>query len=120
MITSRHFSESELKKCFPPSSLQDMKQSTMDRFDKARDYAGIPLVITCAYRTPQWDKDRDRSGTGAHTLGRAMDIRCRSMKNRYKIITALLKAGFTRIGVYETFIHADDSPNHEKEIIWYA
>lgn len=118
MIKSRHFSEPEFKRCVPSCSLQDMNQSTMNRFDTARDLAGIPLVINCAYRSPEWDRSKGRSGTGAHTLGRAIDVRCNSEHNRFLVVTALMQAGFKRIGIYKTFIHADDSPNHTQKIIW--
>ena len=105
MITSRHFSESEFKRCSPSCSLQDMNQSTMNKFDVARDIARIPLVINSAFRS-------------SHTLGRAIDIRCNTDRNRYIIINALLKAGFTRIGIAKSFIHADDSPNHSTQVAW--
>lgn len=118
MITSKHFNESEFKKCVPSCSLQDMKQSTMNRFDMAREIAGIPLVINSAYRSSEWDRAKGRSGTGAHTLGRGIDIRCNTDSNRFKVILALMKAGFTRIGIAKTYIHADDSPKHSQEIIW--
>lgn len=118
MITSRHFSESEFKRCSPSCSLQDMNQSTMNKFDVARDIARIPLVINSAFRSSAHDKSKGRSGTGSHTLGRAIDIRCNTDRNRYIIINALLKAGFTRIGIAKSFIHADDSPNHSTQVAW--
>lgn len=118
MIKSRHFSESEFQRCSPSCSLQDMNQGTMNRFDTVRDLAGIPLVINSAYRSKEWDKAKGRSGTGAHTLGRAIDIRCNTEINRFKIVSALIKAGFMRIGIAKTYIHADDSPDHSQEIIW--
>jgi uncharacterized protein YcbK (DUF882 family) len=118
MTTSRHFKEIEFNRCSPACSLQDMKQTTMNRFDTARELAGIPLVINSAYRSPEWDRARGRSGTGAHTLGRAIDIRCNTDRNRFKIIAALLRAGFTRIGIAKTYIHADDSPGHSQEVTW--
>lgn len=118
MIKSRHFTEKEFQRCIPSCSLQDMKQSTMNRFDTARDLAGIPLVINCAYRSSEWDRSKGRSGTGAHTTGRAIDIRCNTDRNRFLIIDALIKAGFTRIGIAKTFIHADDSPTHSQQITW--
>lgn len=118
MIISKHFKESEFKACTPSSSLQDMKQATMSKLDTAREVAGIPLVLNCAYRSSVWDKAKGRSGTGAHTLGRAVDISCNFSSNRFKIVDALIKAGFKRIGVAKTFIHADDSEIHKQEIIW--
>ena len=118
MTTSKYFSESEFLKCAPSCSMQDMQQATMSKFDTAREIAGIPFVVNSAYRSPEWDKEKGRSGTGAHTLGRAMDIRCSSNQNRFKIIDALLKAGFTRIGIAKTYIHADDSPEHSTQVVW--
>lgn len=118
MIKSKHFKESEFKRCVPSCSLQDMKQSTMNRFDTARELAGIPFVINSAYRSPEWDKSKGRSGTGSHTLGQAIDIRCHSDSNRFKIVSALIRAGFSRIGISKTFIHADDSASHKQEIVW--
>jgi hypothetical protein len=34
------------------------------------------------------------------------------------VVNALLKAGFKRIGVAKTFIHADDSETHDQEVMW--
>lgn len=118
MITSKYFSESEFKQCSPSCSLQDMKQTTISKIDTAREIAGIPFVITSAFRPSAWDKAKGRSGTGSHTLGRAIDIRCNASSNRFKIVEALLKAGFHRIGIANTFIHADDSPQHSPFVIW--
>jgi len=118
MIKSKYFKESEFQACSPACSLQDMNQATMSKFDTAREIAGIPFVINSAYRSPQWDRSKGRSGTGAHTLGRAIDIRCNTERNRFLIVDALFKAGFTRIGIAKTFIHADDSPSHSQQIIW--
>ena len=113
-----YFSEIEFKLCSPPCSKADMNAETLKKLNLAREDAAIPFVITSAYRSKEWDKSKGRSGTGAHTLGRAVDIRCKSSKNKYKILIALLDAGFNRIGISASFIHADDSPNHEQQVIW--
>lgn len=118
MITAKYFSESEFLSCSPSCSLQDMTQTTMSKLDTAREIAGIPFVINSAYRSSEHDRSRGRSGTGAHTLGRAVDIRCHSDRYRFLIIEALIKAGFRRIGISKTFIHADDSPDHTQEVAW--
>ena len=118
MIKSRYFSEREFQRCNPPCSLRDMDQKSIDKFDKARQLAGIPFVINSAYRSIDYENSKGRAGTSAHTLGKAMDIRCHDSKNRFKIVDALIKAGFKRIGVYDTFIHADNSTTHEQDVIW--
>ena len=119
MIFSRFFSDSEFKRAVPPCSLNDMNQTTMIRMDRAREFAGIPFVVNSAFRTPEHEKLQGRDGKSSHTTGRALDIRCNTPRNRFLIIDALLKAGFTRIGVAQTFIHADDSPSHDQKVVWF-
>ena len=118
MITSKYFKEDEFNRCSPSCSLQDMKQATISKLDTAREIAGIPFVLTSAYRSPEHDRAKGRSGTGAHTIGRAIDIRCNTSRNRFLVVDALLKAGFKRVGVAKTFIHVDDSERHDQDVMW--
>lgn len=118
MITSKYFKEEEFNRCSPSCSLQDMKQTAISKLDTAREIAGIPLLLSSAFRSSEHDRVKGRSGTGAHTQGRAVDIRCNTSKNRFLIVNALLKAGFKRVGVANTFIHADDSETHDQEVLW--
>lgn len=119
MIKSKYFKEKEFAACVPSCSLQDMQQHTMDNLDFARKYAGIPFVLNSAYRSPEWEKSKGRTGTGAHTAGCAVDIRCNSSVNRFKIVHACLIAGFTRIGIGKNYIHVDDDPTKPQEVIWH-
>ena len=119
MVTAKYFNEDEFRRCFPACSLQDMQQSTMDKLDAAREWAGIPFVLNSAYRSVEHEKKQKRDGKSAHTLGRAVDIRCNSDYNRLRMVNALIQAGFTRIGVYKGgWVHADDSPSHSQNVMW--
>lgn len=118
MIKAKHFTEAEFKRCSPSCSLQDMKQGTMNRLDKARELAGIPFVLNSAYRSPKWEKEKGRTGTGAHTQGHAVDIRCNTNENRAKILAACREAGFTRFGIAPTYIHVDDDPTKTPDVVW--
>lgn len=118
MIKSKYFSEKEFRRCTPPCSLQDMDDWAMELFDRVREDAGIPLVINSAYRTPEYEKKQGRSGNSAHTRGVALDIKCTSSANRYKIVKALFENGCTRIGIGKTFIHADWDDTLPQEVIW--
>ena len=95
-----------------------MNQAFMNKLDRARELAGIPFVITSAYRPPEWDKAKGRSGTGAHMTGVAVDIRCNTARNRFLIVQALLHVGFNRIGIADSFIHVDGSETHDNMVIW--
>ena len=118
MVNSKYFKESEFQACSPACSLQDMDQTLMNRLDRARELAGIPFVLTSAYRSTEWDRGKGRSGTGAHTIGVAVDIRCNTSRNRFLIVQALLHVGFRRIGIADNFIHVDGSAEHDDMVIW--
>lgn len=119
MITSRYFSEREFQRLTPSCSLQDMSQALMNRLDNARHQAGIPFVLSCAYRSAAWDRAKGRSGNSAHTRGLAVDIVCHTSANRYKVVDALLANGFRRIGIGKTFIHADIDDTLPNPVIFH-
>ena len=95
-----------------------MNPNFIKMLDKARELAGIPFVITSAYRSSEWDRAKGRSGTGAHTLGVAIDIRCNTSRNRFLIVRSLMDVGFKRIGIADTFVHVDCSILHDDMVIW--
>lgn len=116
--TSVHFTNTDFANCTPPSSINDMSQSTLNKLDAVRVHLGRKPIITSAFRSPEHDRSRGRSGTGAHTTGRAVDIGCITSTDRMRVVEAGLKAGFRRIGIAATFIHLDDSPTHAQNVIW--
>lgn len=103
-----NFSEAEFQRCSPACSLSDMDDSFMNRLQTARDLAGLPFRISSAYRSVVYEQKKKRSGTSYHCKGRAVDILCRNTFDRFVIVNALLKAGFTGIGIHSNFIHVDD------------
>jgi uncharacterized protein YcbK (DUF882 family) len=113
-----YFSEGEFIGANPPCKKSDMHPDTLLRFNEARELAGVPFAINSAYRSVEHEKRMGRAGTSSHTTGRAMDIACTNGNARMKIVQALLKAGFTRIGIASTFIHADDDPTKSQNVIW--
>lgn len=118
-ITAKYFSEAEFRRCTPPCSLQDMDQGLMRRLDAAREVAGIPFVLNSAYRTVAYEKSKGRAGTSSHCKGLAVDIRCNSDANRWKVVTALLDNGFTRIGIGKAYVHADLDTAKTQRVIWH-
>lgn len=90
------------------------------RLDRARQIAGFPFIVNSSYRSPAYEVSKGRSGTSAHCLGRAFDIKCRSSRERFLIVKAALEAGFLRIGIYPNFVHVDDSLDHDQCVIWYG
>lgn len=106
MYNPKYFTENEFQKVH--CSIADLDPESLACLDQARKIAGIPFVITSAYRSKEHELRKGRSGNSAHTRGRAFDIACSTDRNRAIIVAAALKAGFTRIGIAKTFIHVDN------------
>lgn len=117
-IDLRYFQESEFQKCAPSCSSSDCREESLKRLDEARCLAGVPFRLTSAYRSPSWEKNKHRSGSGAHTKGCAFDIACSDSVSRYRIVDGAMRAGFTRIGISSSFIHLDDYEKFVKPVIW--
>ncbi len=56
--------------------------------------------------------------TSSHLIGWAADIAYAGSRRRFRLLKALLDAGFHRIGIGEEFIHVDDDPGKPGELIW--
>lgn len=112
----RYFQPSEFECCSPACSFQDMDISFLEKLDTARDIAQTPFVLLSAYRSPEHDIMRGRSGKGYHTLGRAVDIKCVDGKTRWRIIHACMRLGLS-VGVYQSFLHID---NRSNSIVFYG
>lgn len=116
---AKYFHSSEFLKCTPSCTIFQMDDEFLERLDELREKAGIPLVLNSAYRSKAYEKSKGREGTSSHCEGKAVDIRCNSYENRYKIIKAAIECGFTRIGVGKTYIHVDTCDDtHKPRVIW--
>ncbi|OUX36584.1 MAG: hypothetical protein CBE33_05165 [Candidatus Pelagibacter sp. TMED273] len=99
---------------------KNMDANFMQLLDRARTEAGIPFKINSGYRTESHNakvggKPKTNTSKGSsHMYGLAADIGCTDSVTRQKIITALVKVGFTRAGIAQSFVHVDldnDKPN---------
>lgn len=116
MYHPKYFSENEFKKL--SCRIADINPSSLKRLDDMREKAGIPIVLTSAYRTPEEDIKKGRSGHSAHTLGCAFDIACITPRTRHILLKAAIDAGFGRIGIAKNFLHVDDSSSHTQCVTW--
>ena len=116
---SKYFKPSEFKKCTPACDISQMDAAFLDKLDMVREVAGIPLVLNSAYRSLAHEKKMGRSGTSSHTKGLAVDIRCSTSANRYKIVFAALACGIRRIGIAKNYIHLDTDESKSQGVIWH-
>lgn len=90
---------------------------SLDKLQAVRLEYKQPMVITSAYRCAKHPVEAKKVSPGAHTTGRAFDIRAIGSE-AYDIIRLAMKHGFTGIGVSQRggqprFVHLDDCPIHQ-------
>lgn len=107
-----YFTLSEFDSPDLPNSGVNMDEQFLAKLEQAREIASIPFRITSGYRTKEYnqslrDKGYKASTNSSHLIGVAADIAVSGGNDRYIILSALIKAGFRRIGVAKTFIHCD-------------
>jgi len=111
-----NFSENEFK-CFCCGRVE-MSEWLLKKLQSARYFADIPFAINSGYRCESYNNVVHGKANSAHIKGLAVDIACTHSAIRYKIVIALLKAGFTRLEIKETWIHADCDSSLPQEVIF--
>lgn len=112
-----YFQASEFD-CRCGCGLNNARGDLMNKLNHARDIAGIPFGISSGSRCEKNNRLSEGAPDSAHLDGWAADIKCVSSMPRYKILTSLITAGFTRIGISKSFIHADCDPDKPPCVIW--
>lgn len=103
----KYFTINEFSSSDYPNSGINMDSSFLTMLDNAREFAQIPFKINSGYRSATHNQKSGGKPKSSHLIGKAADISCYNSRERYVIFTALIKAGFNRIGIAETFIHVD-------------
>lgn len=86
--------------------------------DDARHKAGISFVITSGVRCSSHNRACGGKKDSAHLHGFAADIACSDSRSRGYMIGALYEAGFNRIGIHPDFLHVDDDPSKDADVVW--
>ena len=78
---------------------------------------GFLLSLRAGYRSPRHSLEAKKpNGGGQHTTGRAADIAVSSGDQRYRLVAAAIKLGFSGIGVAKGFVHVDTRTS--ARVIW--
>ena len=93
-------------------------ENVLEMLDEARAKFDKPITITSGYRTKSHNSKVGGKSNSAHLRGYAVDISCRTSRDRYHLINCLLDVGFNRIGIGSTFIHIDADPDKDKDVMW--
>jgi len=98
----------------------DMNPRTLEKLNIARWHAGTVFVVNSALRCREHNAAVGGKADSAHLTGHAVDIAATDSALRFRIVEGLLLAGFTRLGVYDWGVHADDDPAKLEYRIWTA
>lgn len=108
-----YFSDNELK-CRCGCGQMKMNLDFMQKLVVLRQRLDFPLALSSAYRCPDHNQKVSTTGNqGAHTTGRAVDIKV-SGEQAYRLLQFAVHFGFTGIGIkqsgphYTRYIHLDD------------
>mgnify|MGYP003112146328 CR=1 FL=1 len=113
----KYFKLSEFDSPDVKGSGKNMKMEFLLKLDEAREEAGIAFIINSGFRTKEHNlKIGGRIGS-SHIKGLACDIHCINSHIRQIIVSSLIKVGFTRIGISQTFVHVDLDKD-KKDAIW--
>ena len=93
----------------------------LEMLDEARGFANVAFKINSGFRTEAKNKAEGGKPDSSHLTGFAADIdlpNTSGSRLRFVIVAALIKAGFNRIGIANGFIHVDNDPTKDKNVIW--
>lgn len=114
---AKYFKTAEFDSPDEIGSGKKMDEKFVKMLDKARHIADIPFKINSAYRTEKWNERVGGRVGSSHLKGVAVDIHCNTSHSRSVILYALIKVGFRRIGIADTFIHVDSDAD-KNDAVW--
>ncbi len=114
-----YFKASEFKSPKDKDSDGIMDNDFLNMLNAARHIAGNPWKVTSGKRSPAYNKEVGGVAKSSHELGKAADISATSGAKKLEIVSAAIKAGFTRIGVAKNFIHLDNDSSKPNSIWLY-
>lgn len=101
----------------------------LKRLQAARTIAGVAFSVNRGASCPDYNQELGGVKDSAHVPDvmpdkkcHAVDIHCPGSRDRWIMINALLKAGFTRIGIMKTALHVDDGERigaKDKDVIFH-
>ena len=114
----KYFNYSEFDSPDVQGSGQMMDNTLLEMLDEVRDKFDKPIHINSGFRTPAHNEAVGGTENSSHLKGLAVDINCNTSKDKFDLVNCLLDVGFNRIGIANTFIHADIDPNKAQGVIW--
>lgn len=116
-------------KYFTDEEMKGVNPETGAKADMARHAAGIPFIVTDAFRQPGF-QDPNAVKNSAHFTGHALDVDCNTSRELFLMLRGLYVGQFRRIGVYfkpdprgkglllPTHLHFDDDETKTQDVMF--
>ena len=114
----RYFTYEEFDSPDIQGSSQMMSDDFIQMLDEVRKDYGRPIRISSGYRTESWNEKVGGVKDSSHLKGLACDLQVKSSRERFELLSLLIKHGFNRIGVANTFIHVDIDEDKAQNVTW--
>lgn len=118
MKFNKYFDSKEFDSPDVEGSGEKMELYFIKKLTIAREANNKPMLITSGYRTKKHNIAVGGKENSAHLRGYASDIAVFNSNDRYRMVRALMLAGFKRIGVANGFIHCDCDPSLPQNVLW--
>lgn len=118
---TRHFSKHEFA-CKCGCGLNTIDLGLVYLLERVRQEYGGAIIVTSGCRCPKHNVDAGGKPDSAHlphenNVCKAVDIKCESSWERYKLVS-LLDKRFQRIGIGSDFIHVDVDKDKPSPVMW--
>ena len=106
-------------KYFTDKEIEGLQPDVVFKLDRAREFFGYPINITCGYRSPEHNAEIGGVPNSEHTFGRAVDIKApQDSAMRERLMWALGLAGLKRVESAKYHFHIDTSPDKPSPCWW--
>jgi len=99
--------------------LAKMDHDFMAKLEAMRRLLRRSFKITSGFRCDDHNKNLKGNANSSHLNGMAADILCVTAEDRYRLVGAAIRAGFTGIGIDKRFIHVDNHLSSPRKIWIY-
>lgn len=120
MVDGAAGSGGERPRYFNPTEVYGLSPGLVRMLDRARGLAKVPFRITSGYRPASTNDAAGGVKDSAHLRGLAVDLACFDSRARMRMVSALIVAGFRRIGIYSAHLHADCDPDLPQDVMWFG
>ena len=102
-----------------PGSGSYMDPELLLMLDEARRISGgVPFRINSGWRSIERNRAAGGKEGSSHCIGKAVDVAASNSRERFVIVRSLIEAGMPRLGVSNSFVHADNDEAKAQNVMW--